>query len=160
MTNSKFVVALRRQAFGAMVLICVQAGLGMFVNLFVAIPSHHSGSQPSDFFTGSFDSVWWAISHGAIALVIHAVLGLLLAVMVVNLVVQAASLGRRAVTTWSVLGALFTFGAGFNGASFLDYHKDLSSFLMTTLALASLLCFAVVVYLPWERNGAETTSSS
>lgn len=141
---------LRMQAFGAIVLICVQAGLGMFVNLFVRIPKHHSGSNPSEFFSGSTRSVVWAIGHGAIALTLHVVLGLLLALMVIGIVARALTVGRRAVAIWSVLGALGTIGAGFTGAGFLDFNQDVSSYFMTVLAFASLLCFAVVVYLPRE----------
>jgi hypothetical protein len=142
--------ALRLQAVGAVVMICLQAVLGMFVNLFVSIPGHHAGSSPSDFFSGSTRSVAWAITHGAVALILHTVLGLFLALMVIGMVASAIAIGRRALTTWTLLGALFTVGAGFNGASFLDYDKDVSSFIMTVLALAALLSFMVVVYLPWE----------
>ena len=149
MTMTAKEVSLRRQSFGAVVLICLQAGLGMFVNLFVSIPRHHSGSQASEFFSGSAKSVTWAITHGAVALVLHAILGLLLALMVIGMVATALRIGRRSITTWIALGALFAIGAGFNGASFLVYNKDVSSFIMTMLALASLLCFLVVVYLPW-----------
>jgi hypothetical protein len=164
LTNvSTRVEPLRRQAFGAVVLICLQSGLGMFVNLFVTIPGRHAGSSPSDFFSGSLRSVGWAITHGAVALVIHTVLGLLLALMVIGIVAEALRIGRRSVTAWSVLGLLFTIGAGFNGASFLDYNKDVSSFIMTILALAALLCFLIVVYLPWESatsSGPRTQSGT
>jgi hypothetical protein len=156
LTNvSTRVEPLRRQAFGAVVLICLQSGFGVFVNLFVTIPGHHSGSNPSNFFSGSTSSLGWAFTHGAVALVIHMVLGLLLAVMVIGIVAEALKIGRRSVATWSVLGALFTIGAGFNGASFLDYNKDVSSFIMTILALVALLCFMIVVYLPWENSASE-----
>jgi hypothetical protein len=157
MNNFSKIPALRRQAFGAVILICVQASVGMFVNLFVTIPRRHAGSAPSDYFSGSFHSVMWAISHGAIALVIHTVLGLLLAVMVIGIVANALSIGRRSITTWSILGALFTIGAGFNGASFLDYDKNVSSFLMTILALGSIVCYVVVVYLPWTTDSSVAT---
>jgi hypothetical protein len=160
LTNASAPVeSLRRQAFGAVVLICLQSGLGMFVNLFVTIPGHHAGSGPSDFFSGSASSIGWAITHGAVALVLHTVLGLLLALMVIGIVAEALKIGRRSVITWSALGALLTIGAGFNGASFLDYNKDVSSFIMTMLALAALLCFLIVVYLPWAQvtsDGART----
>jgi hypothetical protein len=152
MTSAGKFGRLRLQAFGAVVLICVQAGLGMFVNLFVTIPKHHPGSNPSEFFSGSARSVLWAMGHGAIALTIHVVLGLLLALMVIGVVASAISIGRRAVLIWSVLGALGTIGAGFTGAGFLDFNEAVSSYFMTLLALASLLCFAVVVYLPRERT--------
>ena len=139
---------LRLQAIGAVISICLEAGLGMFVNLFVTIPRHHSGSSPSEYFSGSYHSLAWAISHGAVALVLHTVLGLLLALMVIGIVVRSLILRRRDLATWSILGALFTIGAGFNGASFLDYNKNVSSFVMGVLALASILCFAVVLNLP------------
>jgi hypothetical protein len=143
------VESLRRQSFGAIVLICVQAGLGMFVNLFVTIPGHHSGANPSEYFSGSTRSVIWAIAHGAVALAVHVVLGLLLALMVIGIVARALSIGRRSIAIWSILGALGTIGAGFTGAGFLDFNEDVSSFFMAILAFASLLCFLVVVYLPW-----------
>jgi hypothetical protein len=146
------VVALRRQAFAAVVLICVQSALGMFVNLFVSIPGHHSGSRATDYFSGSTKSVAWAIAHGAGALVVHTVLGLLLALMVIGVVALALRIGRRGVTTWTILGAVLVIGAGFNGASFLDYNKDVSSFIMTILAMASIVCFCVVIYLSWETQ--------
>jgi hypothetical protein len=152
--------ALRLQAFGAVVMICLQSGLGMFVNLFVTIPDRHSGSNPSDFFSGSTKSVAWAITHGAVALVFHTVLGLFLALMVIGMVASAISIRRRALSTWIVIGALCTIGAGFNGASFLDYHKDVSSFVMTVLALAAVLCFLVVVYLPWEMESPGTSAEA
>jgi hypothetical protein len=151
---------LRDQVFGAVVMILLQTGLGTFVNLFVSIPRHHAGSQPTDFFGGSWRSVIWAIGHGAIALVIHTVLGLLLAIMVIGIIARAISIGRRSVTLWATLGALFTIGAGFNGASFLDYNKDVSSFLMTILALASLLCFVIVIYLPWDSEPPVSSASA
>jgi hypothetical protein len=123
----------------------------MFVNLFVTIPKHHAGAQPANYFGGSVRSVAWAIDHGAVALAIHVVLGLLLAVMVLGIVARAFALGRASLIVWSVMGALGTIGAGFTGAGFLDFNEDVSSFFMALLAFAALLCFAVVVYLP-SRN--------
>jgi hypothetical protein len=150
-------LSVRRQAFGAVLLICIQSGLGMFVNLFVSIPGHHTGANPSNFFKGASQGVAWAVAHGAIALVLHTVLGLLLALMVIGIVAHALSLGR-VLATWSILGALLAIGAGFNGASFLAYNKDVSSFIMTMLALASLLCFAIIVYLLPSPSPSPTRS--
>lgn len=158
MIESSKIARLRLQAFGAVVMICVQAGLGMFVNLFVTVPRHHSGSAPSEYFSGSFHSLTWAITHGGVALALHSILGLLLAIMVIGIVVRAMIMGRRAITTWSILGALFTIGAGFNGANFLNYNNDVSSFLMVTLALGALLCYAVVIYLPTTNDSPKAES--
>jgi hypothetical protein len=158
-TTPRNVEQFRAQAGGAVVLIAVQSGLGMFVNLFVMIPKHHSGSNPSEYFSGSARSVLWAISHGAIALTLHAVLGVLLGVMVIGIVARAISIGRRSLLIWSVLGALGSIGAGFTGAGFLDFNSNRSSFFMSILALASLLCFAVVLYVPGEAVASEAQPS-
>jgi len=139
-------------------MICLQAGLGMFVNLYTTIPRHHSGSAPSEYFSGSLHSVTWAISHGAIVLAVHTILGLLLAVMVIGIVVRALIMGRRSIALWSILGGLLVIGAGFNGASFLDYNKDVSSFLMTAFALGSIVCYAVVMYLPCTASAPNAVS--
>ena len=65
----------------AMLLVLVQAATGMVVNLHVTIPARHPGANPSNYLIGSFHSVAWAIVHGAVALAIHAALGLILVVI-------------------------------------------------------------------------------
>jgi len=55
---------------------------------------------------------------------------------------------------------LGTIGAGFTGAGYLDFNEDVSSFFMVLLALASLLCFAVVVYLPRDIVTPASAESS
>ncbi len=137
----------RRMVFGAILLILVQAGIGMAVNLYVTVPVHHPGAHPSDYLSGSFHSVVWAIAHGSVALAVHAALGLALAVMVISIAVRAAGLRRRTITAWSVLGGLFVIGAGFNGASFLDFNNNVSSLIMAVLAFAAVGCYAATLFL-------------
>jgi len=56
--------------------------------------------------------------------------------------------GRRAGFVWAaVLGALFILGAGFNGASFLNYNKDANSYVMALL-FAAVLCYIIILALP------------
>ena len=131
----------------AIVLILVQSGIGMDVNLFVAIPARHPGARPSSYFGGSVRSVAWAVAHGAPALVAHAVLGLALAVLVIGAAVYAIRLGRRPVGAWSVLAGLLVIGAGFNGASFLDFNNDISSLIMALLAFGAVACYSAAIYL-------------
>ena len=139
--------ALRRMVFGAIVLIMVQSSIGMVVNLDVTVPTHHTGAHPTDYLSGSVSSVTWAIAHGALALAIHAALGLALAVMVIGVAVRAVRLRRAVITWWSVLAGLFVIGAGFNGASFLDFNNDVSSLIMALLAFAAVACYAVTLFL-------------
>lgn len=134
------------------ILVLIQAAAGMVVNLYVAVPAEHPGARPSNYLAGSASSVGWAISHGTPALAIHATLGLALAVLAIWVAVRAAMLRQRTVAAWLILAALLTLGAGFNGASFLDFNMDISSLIMALLAFAALLCYAVAMYLLPSAN--------
>jgi hypothetical protein len=132
---------------GAILLVLVQAGLGMVVNLYVTVPAHHPGAHSANYFAGSLHSVAWAIAHGAATLAVHATLGLALVVVVVGTAVLALRSGRRAIGGWSVLAGLFVIGAGFNGASFLDFAHNINSLIMALLALAAICCYATALML-------------
>jgi hypothetical protein len=142
--------AARGWAFGLLVALLVQFGIGMYVNLFATIALHHPGHGANEFFTGSYHSVAWAetSSHAPLILAFHAGLGLLLVLGSLWLAVLAIR-GRRAGYVWAtVLGALFILGAGFNGASFLNYNKDANSYVMALLFAAAVLCYSVILALP------------
>jgi hypothetical protein len=48
----------------------------------------------------------------------------------------------------SVLGAMLVIGAGFNGASFLDFGgQNLSSLIMALLALGALSCYMLGLFM-------------
>jgi len=144
---------LRWMLLVAVLLVVVQASIGMVANLYVAIPSHHPGVRPANYFAGSFHSVVWAVGHGAAALAVHAALGLALVVFVVGAAVHALRAGRRSVAVWSVLGGLFVIGAGFNGASFLDFNDNISSLIMALLAFAAIASYAVALFLLGQSPG-------
>jgi uncharacterized membrane protein YoaK (UPF0700 family) len=127
-------------------LILCQAALGMAVNLFVTIPGHHPGSQPSNYLTGSADSIGWALGHGDVVLAAHVALGLALVVVAIALAVVVARTRRRGVAVWSVLGGLLTIGAAFNGASFLDFNTDVSSLIMALLAFGAIASYVAALY--------------
>ena len=137
---------LRAMLLAVIVLVLVQAGLGMAVNLYMTVPAHHPGAHPANYFSGSYDSVTWAIGHGTLALVLHASLGLALVVVAIGAAVHALRSSQRAVAIWSVLGGLLVVGAAFNGASFLDFNDNISSLLMALLPFAAVASYAVAVF--------------
>jgi hypothetical protein len=147
MNASRAALGLRRFALGAVVLVLIQASVGMVVNLDVTIPDHHPGARPSNYLSGSASSIGWAISHGAPALAIHVTLGLALVIIVIGVAVRAFAVPSTPVRAWSILGALLVIGAGFNGASFLDFNNDISSLIMALLAFAAVACYAIVINL-------------
>ena len=149
---------LRWMLLAAVLLVVVQATMGMVVNLYVTIPSGHPGAKPSNYFAGSFHSVVWALGHAATALTIHAALGLALVVFVIGAAVHAIRSGRRAVAAWSVLAGLFVIGAGFNGASFLDFNHAISSLIMALLAFAAIGSYAVALFLVGQPPSSRATA--
>lgn len=134
-------------AFAAMLLLLAQSAIGMVVNLYVMIPHHHPGAHPSDYFGGSFHGVVWAIAHGAVGLAFHAAFGVALVFIVIGIAINALRVGSRVIAVWSSVGAVLVIGAGFNGASFLDFNDITSSLIMALLAFAAIACYSVVMFL-------------
>ena len=140
----------QRLATGALVfivLLLIQFGVGMSINLFVGISRHHPGAGAHEFFSGTFRSVSWAIAHGPTALAIHASLGLLLALGSIGQFVQAIRWGTTGMKWATGVGMVFVLGAGFNGGSFLNYNEDVNSLLMALLFGAAIACYATVLFL-------------
>jgi hypothetical protein len=138
---------LRWLVFAAGLAVLAQTGVGMVVNLYARIPAHHPGVKPSNYFAGSARSVVWATSHGAASLAIHATLGLVVVVLAIVTAVSAVRGSNRALKIWLILAAGLVIGAGFNGASFLDFNQNTSSLLMALFALGSVVCYWIALYL-------------
>jgi len=125
----------------------------MYVNLYVTIPTNHPGANPtfSNYLGGSSRSVAWALAHGAPTLIIHATLGLTLAVLVIGVAVYAVRLRRWVIGALSVIAGLLVIEAGFKGASFLDFQNNSSSLIMALLAFGAIACYSAVLYLLTTR---------
>lgn len=153
----KRIARLQRIVFGAIVLIMLQAAIGVYVNLYVTIPLHHPGANPpfSSYLSGSSRSIAWAITHGATALVVHALLGLTLVVAVIGVAVYAVRLRRWVIGILSVAAGLLVIEAGFKGASFVDFQNNSSSLIMALLAFGAVACYATILYLLAARPQPE-----
>src|ERR1700676_3641916 len=129
----------RKQAAGLLVGYVLQFLAGMLLNLFITIPSTHPGSSGSEFFSRSSHSLVWALStHGGWELAFHAYLALVLVLGSFSLFIRAVIAHNK---DWSIAGgvaALFTLGAFFNGLSFVNYNKNVSSMIMATCWLIAV----------------------
>ncbi len=143
------IAAMRRASLVMLVLLLIEYGLGMVVNLYVKVPGGHPGIG---------QAFGKAITQGAPALAIHASLGLLLVLNAIVVVVQAVRSRRRGVMTASVVGLLALVGAAFNGASFVSKGQAADSLAMALLTGLALLCYAVVPYLLDRRCPAAQPS--
>jgi hypothetical protein len=137
----------------AALLLMVQIAVGMVVNLYVSVPANHPGAHPGRYLGGSLRSVAWAVGRGPVALAVHATLGLALVAIAIWIAVRAVRLGPPRVALPAALGALFSIGAAFNGASFLDFNNATSSLIMALLALCALSNYLVGIYLWPDSRG-------
>lgn len=140
-------VVWQRRAYLVMcLLLLAQFLLGMVVNLLVQIPTHHPCARPGEYFSGSAASIGWAIPHGPGWLAAHVALGLALVLAGVAGAVFGIRRGGRVPITTAVLGFLAILGAAFNGASFLDYNKNVSSMIMAGCFALALACYSIGLY--------------
>ena len=106
---------LRRASLAALVLLLIQYGIGIWVNLYVTVPAADHGHTIST-----------AISSGPGALTVHIVLGLLLILAAATLVVQAIMARHPGVIVTSVIGLLALVGAAARGAAFVEPGPPIS----------------------------------
>jgi hypothetical protein len=126
-----------------LLLLAAQFLVGMVVNLYVQIPSVHSGAGASNYFLGVAQGVVWALGQGTWALVVHVALGLLLVLASFLLIGLAVAARKRAWIILSLIGWIGVVGAGFNGASFLNYGHDFSSLLMSVGFLLATISYVI-----------------
>lgn len=136
----------------ACVLLLAEFLLGMAVNLGVVLPVHHPGAAASNYFSGVASGVDWVVSAGPAWAAAHAVFGLALAVAALTAIALTWRAGSRSERAVSVLGFLFIIGAGFNGASFLNYGHAVSSFIMAALWALATACYVTGAILAARRT--------
>ena len=152
--------AFQRTLLFALGMLVIQFLLGMVVNLFVAIPQNHPGAHPPEYFSGVVASVSWAVLHGGVWLMLHAVWGLLLVMGAAGTMLQAIRLGGGVRVALAVLGLVGVLGAGFNGGSFLNYHEDFSSMLMAVGFALALTVYLVLLYGMSARQPDSSTAAA
>jgi hypothetical protein len=140
---------------GACALLLIQYLLGMVVNVYVVLPGRHPGAGAGDYFTGAAAGLAWVIADGPAWAAAHAAFGMALAAAALAAVALAWRTGGTAGKAASLAGALAVIGAGFNGASFVNYGQDFSSMIMAGLWALALACYLTGAILAVRRRSAE-----
>jgi hypothetical protein len=119
--------------------LALQLLLGMWVNLWVVIPSAHPGAAANSYFAGLLPATAWALDSGATMLRLHVALGIILFLGGLLALVRAVRSGDTAWVWATAIGFVAILGAAFNGLSFVNYNHNFSSYLMTVgFVIASL----------------------
>ena len=127
---------LRRVCLAALIMLVVQYGLGIFLNLYVAVPA-------SDAHAGLFTE----IATAPLALTVHALLGLALIGTAILLVARAVSVGDRLLAMLASAGLTAIGGAFGAGEIFVRNGMPGASLAMAVLTGAALLCYVATLAL-------------
>lgn len=131
---------LRRASLGALVMLVVQFGLGISVNLYTSLPAKGSAGD--------------AFSNGPV-LALHVVVGLLLIVAAIGLLVRAIIARHGPVIVAAAAGLLAIATAATQGFSFVSDGTNAASLAMALATGVAMLCYAIALYLvrtPAQRS--------
>jgi hypothetical protein len=137
---------LRPNAFAAVVMLLVQYGLGIWVNLYANIPASDHGK-------GTFAAFGAAVADGPVALALHALLGTLLLVTAIALVVRAVLARTAATIVISAIALLAVIAAWLSGARFVGDAASGESFGMALGAGVALLGYVIILSIPRLAGG-------
>ena len=121
---------LRRVSLAALVMLVVQYGLGIILNLYIAVPA-------SDAHAG----IMQEIASGPAMLTLHALLGLGLIGAGIVLLVRAVRLEDRVIAVLAAAGLTAIGGAFASGEIFVHNGQPGASLAMALLTGVALLCY-------------------
>jgi hypothetical protein len=121
---------LRRVSLAALIMLVAQYGLGIFLNLYVAIPASDAHA-----------SIVGEIATAPLSLTVHALLGLALIGTAILLVVRAIGVRDRLLAVLAAAGLLAIVGAFGAGEMFVRNGQSSTSLAMAILTAVALLCY-------------------
>lgn len=137
---------LRANSLSAAVMLLLEYGLGIWVNLYAQIPASDQGK-------GTMAAFGAAVAHGPVVLAVHAVLGTLLIVAAATLIIRALLARKAATTLIGAVALLAVIAAWFSGARFVGAQANGASFSMATATGVALLCYVIILFLPSHGEG-------
>jgi hypothetical protein len=127
---------LRLNSLAIMLMLLIEYGIGMSVNLDTTVPKADQG-------IGIGKAFGRALSNPPAALAVHAAFGLLLVVAGIFVLVRAFLARHPLVIVTSVIGLLAILAAGLSGSSFVNTGRDSSSMTMALAAGVAMLCYLI-----------------
>ena len=121
--------ALRGNCMGAAVLLIVEFGLGMGVNLYVALPAHKS---------------FFATVFGSAVLAVHAIVALALLGAAISALVRAIRVRRAVAFTSAGLAAILVAAGA--GVSFAGNQSNGASLAMALATAVAMFCYLAAIF--------------
>lgn len=130
---------LRANSLAAIVILLLEYGLGVWVNLYGHLPA-------SDYGTNLATGIGRGISDGPVGLSIHAVLGLVLVVSALTALARSIRLGRPVLIALTTVGLAAVVTAALSGARFVGHGDNGSSMGMAIAAGVAIGAYALVLF--------------
>jgi hypothetical protein len=131
---------LRAGSVAAIVILLIEYGLGVWVNLYGRLPAADHGAGIGAGFAR-------AVSGGPVGLSVHALLGVILIVSASAAVVRAVLARRAALVAAAVAGLAAIAVAAVSGAAFVGTGSNAASMSMAIAAGVAIGCYAFIVFL-------------
>ena len=130
-----------------LVLLVTEFIVGEITNLFVVIPSAHSGAASSGL-SVFLPGLGWALTQSRlVALQVHGAIGLLLVLLALVLIGLATVRRQRPWVITSLIGGIGVLIAAFTGVGFVNTGQAASSLLMALGFLLALIAYALGLYI-------------
>lgn len=147
---------LRGNSFGALVILLLQYGLGIWVNIYGHIPAADHGANVASGFAR-------AISDGPVGLSIHAALGVVLlasgtAALVRAVLVRAVGVRRTALLAAAVVGLTCIVIAGLSGAAFVGNGSSAASMSMAMATGVAIGGYAFILLISASARDDDRSS--
>lgn len=139
-TSDKVVRGLRANSFAAIVILLVEYGLGVWVNLYGHLPTSDRGASLAAGFGR-------AVADGPVGLSIHAMLGVVLVVSAATALVRSILVRGPALIALTAVGLVAIVAALLSGARFVGNGDNASSMGMAVAAGVAIGAYALVLFL-------------
>lgn len=131
---------LRANSLAATVILLIEYGLGIWVNLYGQLPASDHGA-------GLTAGLGRALTAGPVALSIHAGLGLVLVASAISALVRSVLVGRPVLIAVTSLGLLAVVAGAVSGARFVGHGDNASSMSMAVVAAVAIAAYALTLFL-------------
>ena len=147
-------IGLRANALAAIVMLILEYGLGMWMNLDGHLPDADHG-------VGFWVAFLDAITRGPVGLALHALIGTLIIITSIGLAVRSFASKRWSWSALALVALLSVLLAWLSGVRFVSSGDSSLSFFMALLTGVALLCDVLIVFrLTFEASWAARSRSN
>ena len=138
--NVRGLNGLRANSLSVVVILLIEFGLGISVNLFAKLPASDHGKAMLPAFGG-------AVTGGPVVLGLHAILGTFLLAGGIAAFVRAILIRRPLLTGLTSVALLSIVVAWISGTRFVGSTDNGASLSMALAAVVSILCYVLILFL-------------